>query len=80
MALTDADRMQMALMVVMRHNVITVGGPPTPAPSTWFGGVKEVYPVLNPVIPAYTLYWLPQSVVTRVTITSTIPFADYIAA
>ena len=26
MALTDADRLQMALMAVMRHNVVTISG------------------------------------------------------
>ena len=77
MALTDADRMQMALMAVMRHNVITITGPEAP---TWFGGVKKVVCELVYETALSEMFKLiPSQTWASITVTSSMTFADYAA-
>lgn len=52
MSLTDADRMQMALMAVMRHNVVTITEDgPGPEPSNcWCFGPYEAFAISEPIL------------------------------
>ncbi|MPN14950.1 hypothetical protein SDC9_162279 [bioreactor metagenome] len=85
MPLTDADRMQMTLMAVMRHNVVTiteVGPGPEPGGGGYFGEIEAMLisepEVVEPVIYTPQITVSVSEMPTVVTIAGTWTYNEYL--
>jgi len=85
MSLTDADRMQMALMAVMRHNVVTIREEdpgPEPGGGGYFGEIEALLisepEVVEPAIYAPQITVSVTELPTVVTVSGTWTYSAYL--